>query len=107
MWALHKYYPYFDDEGKLIDKLMNEDGEVIDEYPDEGELVFGCEYFEFLDNYYRYGIGFDPIINLQDENKLYIKCFYDKGWNDDKADKDKYYILNNYRWSLKQLLLMM
>ena len=35
MRALYKYYPHFDDEGKLIDKFMNEDWELIDEYPDE------------------------------------------------------------------------
>ena len=83
MCALYKYCNDFDDEGKLIG------------YNDEGELVSGWEYFDFLDNYYRYGIGFDPDDKLQDENKLYIKSFYNKGRGCDKADKDNYYILNN------------
>ena len=63
MSSLYKYCTDFDDEGKLID------------FYDEGELVGGWEYFDFLDNYYRYGIFFDPFYKLQDENKLYIKCF--------------------------------
>ena len=50
MFSIYKYHPHFDDEG---------------------ELVSGWEYFEFLDNYYRYGIGFDPYFMLQDENKLH------------------------------------
>ena len=81
----HKYSDdNFDDEGKFID------------FNDEGELVGGWEYFDFLDNYYRYGIGFDPDYKLQDENKLYIKCFYNKGRGCDKADKDKYYIIDKF-----------
>ena len=75
MSSLYKYCDDdFDDEGKLIDNY------------EEGELVGGWEYFDFLDNYYRYGFGFDPFYKLQDENKLYIKCFRD--------NKDKYYIIN-------------
>ena len=83
MRSLYKYCNDFDDEGKLID------------FSDEGELLSGWEYFDFLDNYYRYGIGFDPDDKLQDENKLYIKSFYNKGRGCDKADKDNYYILDN------------
>ena len=110
MWTLNGFYPFFDDEGKFMNeygetmddegKIRNEYGEIIDENPDEGELVFGCKYFEILDNYYRYGIGFDPIFNLQDENKLYIKSYYDEGWLCEKDLKDKYYILDKERWKL-------
>ena len=88
MLSIYKYggclEPCFDDEGKLLD------------YNDEeGETINGWEYFDFLDNYYRYGFGFDPFYKLQDGNKLYIKSFYDKGRDCDKAYKDKYYILDN------------
>ena len=74
MSSLYKYCDDFDDEGKLID------------FNDEGELVGGWEYFDFLDNYYRYGFGSDLFYKLQDENKLYIKCCRD--------NKDKYYIVD-------------
>ena len=113
---LYGYYPFFDDEGNFKDeyghildenpdegelfKFINDYRNILDENPDEGELIFGCKYFEILDNYYRYGIGFDPIFNLQDENKLYIKSYYNKGWPYNKDLKDRYYILDKQRWKL-------
>ena len=110
MINLYGDYPFFDEEGRFMNEYgetMDDEGKIRDEYgeimyenPDEGELVFGFKYFEFLDNYYRYGIGFDPNFNLQDENKLYIKCFYSKGGRSDITDKDKYYILDKKRWKL-------
>ena len=90
MNKLYVYYPFFDYEGNFMDEY----GHILDENPDEGELIFGCKYFEILDNYYRYGIGFDPIFNLQDENKLYIKSYYHKDL------KDRYYIRDKQLWEL-------
>ena len=73
MFEIYKYSPYM------------EDGHLIDQKEEYGkDLIWGFKYFEMLDNFYRYGIGFDTRHALQTGNKLFIVTYYDKDGNEDK-----------------------
>ena len=65
----------------------------VDEF--EGDILDEIDYFEFLDNYYRYGITFQKKYNLYPENVLCVKEDFDK------TSPFRYLIDNSY--NLKQL----
>ena len=92
MGIIYKYY-----------HKMN-DGSYLYENPDEVDLVNFLKYFEMLDNFNRYGIGFNPDDMLRRGNELHIKSFYDVVFNNNEDDKDKYYVIDRNWWSLEVLL---
>lgn len=66
----------------------------VDEF--EGDVIDEINYFEILDNYYRYGITFQEKYELYPENVLYVKKYFDE------TPPLRCIIDNNY--NLKQLL---
>ena len=66
----------------------------VDEFP--GDILNEVDYFEILDNYYRYGITFQKKYELYPENVLCVKEDFDE------TPPFRYLIDNSY--NLKQLL---
>ena len=85
MRIIFKYYPYYDED----DTYLYDD-------PDEEDLLNSLEYFEMLDNFNRYGIGFNPDDMLRRGNELHVQNFDD--------NKDEYYVIDRDWWRLEELI---
>ena len=66
----------------------------VDEF--EGDILKDINYFDLLDNYYRYGITFDKKYELYSDNILYVEESFVR-------DRPFKYIIRNV-YNLKQLL---
>lgn len=73
MFITYKCYPNYQTGGD------DEDG--LDYYGTglENDVVEDLNYFEILDNFYRYGITFQKKYNIYPENVLCVKSDYEKG----------------------------
>ena len=82
MFITYNYYPNYQTGGD------DEDG--VDYYGTglENDVVEDVDYFELLDNFYRYGITFQKKYEIYPENVLCVKSYYDK-------DEPFHYIIDN------------
>ena len=85
-YIMRDVYKYYQEEGIFF---------ISGAGPPEEDLVKGMNYFQMLDNYYRYGIGFNNKEMLRNGHELLIKKV---------CNKDRYYILDIDWWDLKTLI---